>query len=651
MQTLALLDEVEESTITKSSTRNKKSPSTIAHKPVMHTTEKLDTLFEDFALPLQPVREFSAVICYNSNPSGVQSMLDYDYLCGRDKPSVQAIVNPTTSERYEKYFFGSREVLIPLLRSLKQACTLAPSAQVMANFASSRSVLKSTLEAIAMKQFHTITILAEGVPERHAQIIRANAKVASVTVIGPASIGCIYPTYFKTGTIGGSVENIIDSCMLKKGRAGLVSRSGGMFNELAYILGRYGGGVGYGVAIGGDRFPGSGLADHVLAFESVPEVEYTVVLGEVGGKEEYELISLVQEGKITKPVIAYCIGTSAEEQDQTVQFGHAGASANDTSEKASVKNAAMKKAGISVPATYVDLIPLIKSISKAKGPIVSDTEKDIMRASYKTLVAKRKTTHFVTTISDDRGEEPTYAGVPLSKLALPHTNTSIVDVLTLLWFKRRYPQWATDFIETVIKTVADHGPSVSGAIVAKITARAGKDAVSSLIAGLSTIGPRFGGAIDGSARQFHEAMVKGMNAEEFVEEYKSRGELLLGIGHKVKSIHNPDTRVAALYLLVKKTFPITDQVEFARKVELVTTSKKPTLILNVDGLIANAMIDLWNGLEYSPQDIDEMIETGVLNGFFIIARSIGLLGHIFDEKRQKSGLYRHPSDDILFLDK
>lgn len=60
----------------------------------------------------------------------------------------------------------------------------------------------------------------------------------------------------------------------------------------------------------------------------------------------------------------------------------------------------------------------------------------------------------------------------------------------------------------VIRVVADHGPAVSGAHNTRVTARAGKDLMSSLATGILTIGPRFGGAIDGAAKYFKMAYEK-----------------------------------------------------------------------------------------------------------------------------------------------
>jgi ATP-citrate lyase alpha-subunit len=79
-----------------------------------------------------------------------------------------------------------------------------------------------------------------------------------------------------------------------------------------------------------------------------PEVKYMLLLGEVGGTEEYKVIDAIKEGKITKPIIAWCIGTIAKHYSSGVQFGHAGASANAERETADAKNKAMAKRGSSM---------------------------------------------------------------------------------------------------------------------------------------------------------------------------------------------------------------------------------------------------------------------------------------------------------------
>jgi ATP-citrate lyase alpha-subunit len=585
-------------------------------------------------------------IFWNNNKTAIQRMLDYDYVIKRDKPSVAGIVAPTSSNKFEKFFWGGDEIMVPLYKSTKEAKEAQPQADVLLNFASFRTAYKVTDEALDIGGFRVIMITAEGIPERLARKMNQKARDLGVTVIGPATVGAISPGAFKIANIGGTIENIINSKLHRAGSCGLVTRSGGLFNELSNIIAINADGIAEGVAIGGDRFVGSVFIDNLLRMQDNPDVKYMILLGEVGGTEEYKVIEAVRSGRITKPIIAWCIGTIAKYYDSGVQFGHAGASANSDMETAEAKNKAMKEAGIHVPQSFNDLPAEIAGVYnqlKAEGIIGEIEEPEINK-----IPAYRRPKHFICTISDDRGEEATYAGYPISSVALPETGKGIGDVISLLWFKKVYPKWATEFIETVIKTVADHGPAVSGAHNAKVTARAGKSVVESLVTGLLTIGPRFGGAIDGAAEYFKYADDNKLSPKEFLSYMKKKGIPIPGIGHRIKSLKNPDLRVKGLMDFAKENFPATPLLDYARTVEALTTSKKENLILNVDGTIGILMVDMWRALGYSEEEIDEFISSGTLNAFFIVGRSIGFIGHVLDEKRLAMPMYRHPMDDILY---
>lgn len=594
-------------------------------------------------------------IFWNNNAKAIQRMLDYDYLCGRKKPSIAAIVHPSSSASFQKFFMGAKEVLIPIYASTTEAIQKHPVESFL-NFASFRTAYKTTLEAIAAPCIKTIMVTAEGVPERFAREIALYAKKNGKTIIGPASVGAITPGHFKTGNVGGTISNIVKVKLNRPGSCGVVTKSGGLFNELANILSQHSDGLAEGVAIGGDRYPGSSFLDHLLRMESNPQVKYYVVLGEVGGDAEYEIIEAVRSGLLKKPVIAWCIGTVAASFHQGIQFGHAGASAQKERETALAKNQAMRQAGIHVPKTFNHLPEIISGIfhdlagqgiiETSQAPEIPIIPEDYAQAKKTGKI--RKETSFICTISDDRGEEAVYAGYPISSVAAPETGFTIGDVLSLLWFKKRFPRWAVDFMETVLKTVADHGPAVSGAHNARVTARAGKDLISSLVTGLLTIGPKFGGAIDEAARYFKFAQENKMDPKEFVDYMKDQNKAIPGIGHLIKSIHNPDLRVMCLKRFAYEHFPATPLFDYALRVEQVTTSKKESLILNVDGAIGVLMVDMWRNLGYSEKEIDDMIQTGVLNAFFVLGRTIGFIGHIFDEKRLNMPLYRHQVDDILY---
>ena len=581
-------------------------------------------------------------IFWNNNRSAIQRMLDYDYTIQREKPSVAGIVAPTSSNKFDKFFWGPDEVMIPLYKNTAEAKAAQPQADVLLNFASFRTAYDVTMEALDIGGFNCIMITAEGIPERLARGMNERARSENVTVIGPATVGGIAPGAFKIANVGGTIENIVNSKLHRAGSCGLVTRSGGLFNELSNIISINADGIAEGVAIGGDRFVGSVFIDNLLRMEQNPDVKYMLLLGEVGGIEEYKVIEAIKSGKITKPVIAWCIGTIAKYYDSGVQFGHAGASANAERETAEAKNKAMAEAGIHVPESFNDLPNKIKEVFQSLN--ISAIPEPPMSVCPKV----RRSKQFICTISDDRGDEATYAGFPISSVALPSTGKGIGDVISLLWFKKQYPKWATDFIETVLKTVADHGPAVSGAHNAKVTARAGKSVVESLVTGLLTIGPRFGGAIDGAAQYFKYADDNNLSPKEFLNYMKGEGVPIPGIGHRIKSLKNPDLRVKGLMDYAKEHFPSTPLLDYARTVEALTTSKKENLILNVDGTIGILMVDMWRALGYTEEEINEFVESGTLNAFFIVGRSIGFIGHILDEKRLAMPMYRHPMDDILY---
>ena len=103
---------------------------------------------------------------YNNQVNATQRMLDFDYASGRQTPSVAAIINPTGADSFAKFFFGTREILIPIYKTIEKAAKKHPNVDVMINFASFSSAASSTEEALAIPQIRTIVIIAEGVPER-----------------------------------------------------------------------------------------------------------------------------------------------------------------------------------------------------------------------------------------------------------------------------------------------------------------------------------------------------------------------------------------------------------------------------------------------------------------------------------------------------
>lgn len=191
---------------------------------------------------------------------------------------------------------------------------------------------------------------------------------------------------------------------------------------------------------------------------------------------------------------------------------------------------------------------------------------------------------------------------------------------------------------------------MSGAHNTIVATRAGKDLVSSLASGLLTIGPRFGGALDEAAVMFSEGSDNGADAAAFVSKMRKSNRLIMGIGHRIKSLSNPDRRVEIIKEYALEHFGDNTVLKFALAVEAVTTRKKSNLILNVDGCIAVCFVDMLRGCgAFTTEEADELVRNGCLNGLFVLGRSIGFIGHHLDQKRLKQGLYRHPWDDISYL--
>ncbi|XP_071481540.1 ATP-citrate synthase-like, partial [Diadema antillarum] len=434
------------------------------------------------AAPVKPLfSNTTKSFIFGMQPRAVQGMLDFDHSCRRDEPSVVGMIYPFSGDHKQKFYWGHKEILVPVYKSMEKAMKSHPEVDVVINFASLRSAYDSTVEVLSFPQIRVIAIIAEGIPENKTRTLIDMANKKNVAIIGPATVGGIKPGCFKIGNTGGMLDNILSSKLYRPGSVSYVSRSGGMSNELNNIISRNADGVYEGVAIGGDRYPGTTFIDHILRYHDDPSVKMLVMLGEVGGTEEYEVCAAIESGRITKPLVAWCIGTCATMFSSEVQFGHAGACANAERETSSAKNQALRVAGAYVPNSFDDLGDKIGEVYQrlvAEGVITLKEEQPppTVPMDYnwaRELGLIRKPASFMTSIVDERGQELIYAGMPISEIF--EQNIGIGGVLSLLWFQRRLPPYATKFIEMCLIVTADHGPAVSGAHNTIVTARAGKD--------------------------------------------------------------------------------------------------------------------------------------------------------------------------------
>lgn len=168
-------------------------------------------------------------IVWGMQTRAVQSMLDFDFICRRDEPSVVAMVYPFTGYHRQKFYWGHKEVLIPVYNKMSDAITKHKEADVLVNFASLRSAYESSMEVVKdFPQIRTIAIIAEGIPENLTRKLNEAAHEKGVSIIGPATVGGVKPGCFKIGNTGGMLDNILHSKLYRPGR--LVSKFINLFD-------------------------------------------------------------------------------------------------------------------------------------------------------------------------------------------------------------------------------------------------------------------------------------------------------------------------------------------------------------------------------------------------------------------------------------
>jgi len=581
-----------------------------------------------------------AIVSLGSHPGILQSMMDFDFLCGKEKPDLIAII--ASGRKYVRLFWGEEERLIPVYSSIDgMPLSMKKAATLFLNLTSGRRTLSSTADA-----FQTLphllggAIFAENVPEKHSLELIHSLNSNSF-IIGPATVGLIIPGHLKLGAIGGTqADQLIDSHLFEPGNVAVFSSSGGMTNELIQLVTRLQKRISFSLSFGGDRFPILPPVEAFLAAEADKSTECIVYFGELGGYDEYDLIDLIQKKKITKKIIAYIGGTISEMFEAPPQFGHAKAMASRGAETAQEKTKALQNVGVAATNSFTDFIDLVRQI-----PIVDDSGFRIQDSRIEEIYS-RTASLFINSISRDVGGSVEIVGEELLSTAEKRSYGHIVGSM-LLGRQLKSPDTA-QFIELVMKLLVDHGPYVSGAINTMIAARAGKDLVSSLAAGLLTIGPRFGGAINQAAGHWIEGVSEQVEPHEYVERIAKSGRRISGIGHRKYRIDAPDPRVGSIIQFAKKLRKH-DHIDFACAVERITTAKKGNLILNVDGAIAAVLLDLLSEKEQiSRTELKELVDIEFFNALFVLARSVGFTAHYLDQRRLDEGLFRLSPKEIGF---
>ena len=550
------------------------------------------------------------IIFIGHNSSIIQRILDYDYYIGKEKSSILGVYDPyTKKDTYKNYFWGRQKIKMLITSNIKTIQIPAGSTVSVYNYLSIRSCVQSTKKFADIPEVRMFYIIAEGLPESTTLELADYLHSRGKTLLGPSSVGAIKSGINgqRVGSVGGLIDNIQRCNLATEGYVAIITKSGGLLNEMINYVERLGLVVGEAVSIGGDRYHGVRFIDLVQYYMEDDKIRVIIMIGESGGIEELEATQIVKK----KPIIAWCSGTSNDKFEKKIEFGHAGSSSLSVYEDASYKNYYMRKRGFIVPETFEEI-----------GKHIQEFKHDIQ-------------------ITDERNDLK-YRNEPIDQIV--ERDHSLGYTIGLIWLNIRLDGWASKFIEKILVIMADHGPAVSGAQTAIITTRAGKNITESVASGILTIGPRFGGAIEDAGKDFYEAYKSNEKPVDFVERMKTTGKYIMGIGHRIKSKFNPDRRVEVIKKYVASSFPEWNVLRYAIEVEKITLEKKSNLILNVDGAIGACLIDL---LLHYKVDISKV---HILNGFFILARTIGFIGHYQEQKLQNNGLYRANEWDYDFLD-
>lgn len=552
----------------------------------------------------------------------IQSILDFDYAAGRDTPSVIGIIS--SGRKTQKFFWGDSEVLVPVFSTFDKAKNLGLEPHFLLCITSAASTPR-TVDAFfsLFPEAQGAHLFAEGVAERDALFL-VERYATNKLIAGPSGVGLCVPGSLKLGAIGGVSGERVADLGSTSGHTAVICSSGGMVNELMYQVVASGSGISFAACYGGDRFPITSPLRWLLEAENDPQTKEIVYFGELGGNDEYTMRDAVKAGQVTKPIHAYIAGRF-ESSDENIQFGHAKALAKAEMETATAKMHALQAVGVTVYETFEEFMTAFQGLS---------------RETLVTKVAR-------SWKSRKNGLKQSLFSAPAYKQSIGQSFTE--TILSRLLCKTSISRETVTFVDLVFANLVDHGPHVSGAVNTMITARGGKDMMSAVAAGVLTIGDRFGGAVNGAAKVWFEAVSRGTTPVELVAEYSAKREYILGIGHRKYSVYKPDSRVADLVSHGTSALPATPYYTYAAQVAELTSQKRANLILNVDGAVASLLMDFLTQKEdFTSVELEELIEIGFFNALFLIPRTAGFVGNYLDQKRTDEGLFRL-DDDLAHL--
>lgn len=194
--------------------------------------------------------------------------------------------------------------------------------------------------------------ITEGIPVRDMLVVKDKMKKAGskTLLLGPNCPGLITPEEIKIGIMPGHIH--------KKGRIGVVSRSGTLTYEAVGQLTALGLGQSSAVGIGGDPINGLKHIDVMQMFNDDPDTDAVIMIGEIGGPDEANAARWIKDN-MKKPVVGFIAGVTAPPGKR---MGHAGALISGGADTADAKLAIMEECGIKITRNPSEMGRLLKSI-------------------------------------------------------------------------------------------------------------------------------------------------------------------------------------------------------------------------------------------------------------------------------------------------
>lgn len=229
---------------------------------------------------------------------------------------------------------GQKHLDKPVFNTVEEAVK-ATGADVSIIFVPPAFAADGIMEA-ADAGIKVIVCITEGIPTKDMIQVKEYIKNRSCTLIGPNCPGIITAEEAKVGIMPGFV--------FKKGRIGIISKSGTLTYEAADQVVKAGLGISTAIGIGGDPIIGTSTKEAVELFMNDPETDGIVMIGEIGGGMEAEAARWIKENG-TKPVVGFIAGQTAPPGRR---MGHAGAIVGGSDDTAAAKMRILKECGITV---------------------------------------------------------------------------------------------------------------------------------------------------------------------------------------------------------------------------------------------------------------------------------------------------------------